>query len=132
MSKRHAVYAVIALAACSAGLGCRSGEKRRARLEFSCNAVRSSIKLVEDNLPAREMYSMRAAADQLLRALDGLPKKVEKKATTRVQERKAVAEKARDFFAKLRPTLESLKYDEGEVRAKLRELSGMIDEVERG
>ena len=126
------MYALIALAACSAGLGCRSGEKRRARLEFSCDAVRSSIKLVEDNLPARELYSMRAAADQLGRTLGGLPAKVEKKATTRVEERKAAALKARDFFAKLRPTLESLKYDEGEVRAQLRELAAMIDEVERG
>jgi len=111
--------------------GCGDPQERRATLGFSCRAVRQCLDHLRTQLPRRELYPMKAATDSLARALAGLPAKVQKKAATRQAERKAAALKARALFEELQPVLESLKYDEAEMNARLDELAGIIDEVER-
>jgi hypothetical protein len=67
----------------------------------------------------------------LARALDGLPVRIEQAAGAAAESQKAAAQKAIALFAQVRPTLESLKYDEAEVKAKMDELGQIIDQVSK-
>jgi len=128
------VYLVL----CAALGGCRDAEKERAKVEFHSEAVRKTIKINRDvaglfkaGKLVEPSYDIRTATDVLDRALYGLPGRVEKKAKTRVEERKAAAVKARKIFAELRPKLESMKFELADVNAKFDEIERLIDEVER-
>jgi hypothetical protein len=124
---------IIVLAACPFLMGCKKAEEERSRVGFHVKGVRLAVEGVTKEIAReeRDFYGMRVATDRLGRALDGLPGRVEKKAETRVAERKQSAEQAVKLFEELRPTLESLKFDEGEVQAKFDELNRLLDEVER-
>jgi hypothetical protein len=117
--------------------GCGGGRKRRASVEFHAEGVRYAVgRLSREIDRARagqrvDAYAMSSATDAVERALRGLPERIEKKAATRVEERKAKAEEAIKLFAALRPVLVGLRFDEGEVKAKLAELGRLIDEVEK-
>jgi len=150
MRPRRALSPAIAICAalCAMSMlpaGCTDKEKYRASVGFHAKGVRVGIQRVRDEIARQgsgnrqdrtgdgrgDYYGMRVATDHLARALRGLPVRIGKKATTRVGERKALAGKARKLFEELRPTLESLRFDKAEVNARLDELGGMIDEVER-
>ena len=120
--------------------GCGNDQERRASVEFHLAGTRTAIDRVKMAVEHAHDESeggrgpgglMLAATEQLRRCLEGLPARIEKKASTRVEERKAAAEKARQFFEQLRPTLLSLRFDQAEMLDKLRQLSGMLDEVQR-
>jgi hypothetical protein len=128
---RKILYWGIGAAACAGLLGCGGGQKRRSTVEFHCKAVRTCIGLVEHQLAARQQFPMRGATDHLGRALHGLPEIIKKKASTRLEERLKTADQAIELFEHLRPTLDELKYDQAQVKAKLDELSGMIDRIEK-
>ena len=59
-----------------------------------------------------------------------LPARIERVAKTRKAERKAAAEKAKQLFEAYRPTLESLRYDPAQAKAKLDELVKLMEQVE--
>ncbi|GAF77699.1 unnamed protein product [marine sediment metagenome] len=112
--------------------GCRDEKKHRAGVDFQVEGARVTMESLRRQIAREPMdtYGMRRATDRFARALGGLPARVEDKATTRVKERKAAAEKAVEMFAALRPVLESLKFDRAEGNAKLDEVAKLLDEVE--
>jgi len=144
VSLRIRILTIICLTTLLAG-GCQDKKKVRSGLAFHVKGVHRAIGRVrnqvqppkDDNRPDRighrqnAYYSMKIAAEQLARALRGLPGRVEKKATTRKQERKAAAEKAKKLFQDLRPTLESLRFDKAKADAKLDEIEKLIADVEK-
>jgi outer membrane murein-binding lipoprotein Lpp len=113
--------------------GCKDEEKHRASVEFQVEGARVTMDRLRRQI-AREpldAYGMQRATDSFARALGGVPARVEDKAATRVQERKASAEKAVEVFTALRPVLESLEFDRAEANAKLNEVAKLLGEVER-
>jgi hypothetical protein len=124
---------IIALVACSLLTGCKGGESKRAEVGFHVQGVRLAIDRVKKEAARnpRDTYGMRIATDGLSRALEGLPERIEKKASSRVQERKAAAEEAIKLFEKLKPTLEGLQFDQAKVEAEFAELNKLLDEVEK-
>ncbi len=118
--------------------GCGDPQQRRSSVKFHAEGCRKSLEMLRRVLrlwKAEKLqephYDIPIAIDTLSRALSGLPARIEKKATTRVEERKAAAEKARALFEQLRPKLNSRGFEEAEVNAKLDELARLLDEVER-
>lgn len=113
--------------------GCKDEEKRRAGVAFQVEGARVTMESLRRQIAREPMnpYGMRLATDRFARALGGVPARVQDKAATRVQERKAAAEKAVEMFGALRPVLESLKFDRAEANAKLDEVAKLLDEVER-
>lgn len=113
--------------------GCKDKRKYRSSVEFQVKGARVTMESLRRQIARDPLdpYGMRLATDRFARALDGVPAKVEEKATTRVKERKAAAEKANEMFKALRPVLESLDFKRPEVNAKLDEVAKLLDEVER-
>ena len=128
-----AVAIVTAFLICPFLGGCKSGGSYRSSVNFHAEGVRLGIQRVNGEIARnpRDYYGMNVATDHLERALSGLPARIGKKATTRVEERKAKAEEAIKLFAALKPVLVGLQFDAGEVKAKLAELGRLIDEVEK-
>jgi len=119
----------IVLVGCVAGCG---KEDPQESIELAGAAVRRAIEGVKRQLPKRLVFPMGTAASHLEMALEGLPLRVEEKAQTRLEERKAAAQRAKEFYQeKIRPALSNMQYDEDQVRADLDELAKIIDEVER-
>ena len=113
--------------------GCKDEKKHRAGVEFQVEGARVTMASLRRGIACDPMdpFGMRRATDRFARALGGVPARVESKATTRVQERKAAAEKAVEIFTALRPVLESLDFDRAEANAKLDEVAKLLDDVER-
>ena len=113
--------------------GCKDERKHRAGVEFQVKGARVTMESLRRQIARDPMnpYGMRLATDRFARALGGVPARVEDKATTRVKERKAAAEKAVEAFTALRPVLDSLKFERAEANAKLDEVAKLLDEVER-
>ena len=135
-TRAPAFRAALVLLACALLGGCRDPQQRRASLEFHADAVRKTMevlrRVVRLQAAGKEPhYDIPIAIDLVNGSLAGLPARIEAKAKTRVAERKAAAEKARELFAKLRPKLRSLKFKEAEINAKLDEILALIDEVEK-
>lgn len=130
---KWAFLTAIAVLACLPLAGCRNEEKQRASVEFHAKGVRLNIDYLLRQLPRKGQgdYVMKTACDQVSRSLYALPQTVREEAGTRVNERVAAAEKARAFFEQIRPTLESRDVDDAYAKAKMDELSKMIDEVEK-
>ena len=138
-TERPALYCVpLALAISAALTGCSDPEERRASVHFHAEAVRNTLEInrrIVTRFKSGQLkepgYDMKTATDVMARALYGLPERIEKKATTRIAERKAAAVKAHKLFAELRPKLEGLKFELAPINAKLDEIEKLIDEVER-
>ena len=126
--------------------GCRSGPDRRSDVDFHVKGVLAQIDntrkvMARAIVPNEHEYSggrrynpgqdMQNALDMLDKALYGLPLRIEKKAETRKEERKAAAEKARVKFDELRPVLMSLKYDRADMNAKLDEIADLVRQAEK-
>ena len=130
--------AALFLLVCALIGGCRDPQKRRASVEFHADAVRKTMEVLRRVVrlhAAGELkephYDIPIAIELVTGSLAGLPARVEAKAKTRVPERKAAAEKARQLFAQLRPKLRSLKFTEADINPKLDEILALIDEIER-
>jgi len=131
--------------ACSLSAGCASKQKQRSTVAFHTKGVRLGIRRVrnememvgrrkrKERVPGGDFYAMKTATDMLARALRGLPGRIQKKATTRVPERKAAAEKAAEVFRQLEPQLLSLQFDEAKkakIEAGFAEIEQLLTEVE--
>ncbi len=130
--------ALLTLLCCTLLAGCSNPKERRASLAFHAGAVRKTLAMVKRTVrlfKAGQLkepgYDIPIALEALGNNLSGLPARIEKKATTRVEERKAAAVKAGEIFREIRPKLRSLKFDEAEANAKLDEIGALIDEVEK-
>jgi len=126
--------------------GCRSGPERRADPAYHAKGVLRQLEntrqvMARAIVPNDREYSggrrynpgqdMTNALDMLGKALDGLPLRIEKKAETRKEDRKAAAEKAKAKFDELRPVLMGLKYDAAEMNAKLDEIADLVRQAEK-
>ena len=130
--------ATLAVLPCLLLVGCKDAKEHRASVEFHAEAVRNSLAMLRRTVrqfKAGELkepsYDMRIVTDLLDRALYGLPERIEKRATTRVEERKAAAVKARKLFQQLRPKLDALSFEEAEANAMFDVIASLLDEVER-
>ena len=137
-TRAPACRAALVLLACALLGGCSDPEERRASVEFHADAVRKTMEVLRRVVRLQAAgklkephYDIPIAIDLVNGSLAGLPARVEAQAKTRVAERKAAAEKARELFAQLRPKLQSLKFEQAEINAKLDEILALIDEVEK-
>jgi len=131
----------LALAAVGSAAGCRDDREYRESVEFHVVSVRQCIQRLRhvvntpprpvDNpdRPANKGYALKIAADGLRRALMHLPGRIKTSATTRVPERLAAAEKAKQAFAAIHPTLEGLPPEK--VNATLDEIAALMDEIQK-
>lgn len=132
MKMPSAIPALLGLLAAAALAGCGGGKEKRSSVSFHADGVRQNIERVRDQLTrTHNPFAMQSATDALYRALEGLPVRIERKATERVQQRKAKAQEALAFFVELRKTLDAMTYDQAEANAKLDELAKIIDGVEQ-
>jgi len=136
---RSAVRVLLPLVVASLLCGCTDKKKQRATVAFHTKAVRKSIdrlRKVSSTISkgnAREAgYDIRITTDLVDRALSGLPGRIERSAPDGKDRRKAAAVKAVAIFRQLRATLESLKYDQAQVNAKLDEIDKLMDQVDAG
>ena len=136
--RARACRAALVLLACALLAGCSDPKERRASVGFHADAVRKTIKVLRRVVRLQAAgklkephYDIPIAIELVNGSLAGLPARIEAKAKTRVAERKAAAEEARELFQQLRPKLNSLKFEELEVNATLDEILALIDEVER-
>jgi len=137
--RRAASAAALALAFCTLLTGCTDPKERRASVKFHAQAVRKSMEVLRRVVRLQAAgqlqephYDIPIAIELVSGQLAGLPKRIEQKAETRVEERKAAAVKAQDLFKALQPKLRSLKFTDADINAKLDEVLALIDEVERG
>ena len=141
------VTCVLLLAAVAAlSCGCRNKKEARSTVAFHTQSVRTNLGYLrnlldkiekgatpEDPARGRGGYSdaMRGITAGVRRALEGLPQRVQKKATTNVEQRKAAAAKALALFESIQPSLNSLRYDKTAVLASLDQIDALLAEVDQ-